>query len=770
MTMLFFQLLKSFGRLSRIRFGVLLPCWLAAVWVVAQEPASPSGQPRRPQLDLETVEAMPEGREKLIEVLRFTRNPNNIDTRSEQLLENAVAFAATAGEPSLLSGLLVNQALIEAYRKDHDRAGELLDRASAVADTLQPEEQLAALNAVAIGYRRIHQLDKALAAHERHNAITEGKTDHRMVMHRITNLQNQVNLYHLQRRFDLIKQCNDEVKRLLGWIDDPRLIFNITFNLAGMLIDIDEVEEAATLLNELMPAIERNTDGRAPRFYEMVAEHALRTSDIPRATEFFTKVLHTPTAVPQQRLRSAAQLVRCYIALNRPDSVERYIRMSNELRENPVARYGEANLWLLDAQYAAFRGDDDKAAGWYRKAADAPPGPQGSYAIPAFEAQVELAALYRRKGVADSVRYYLAESGRHVRDAHIPRFLKMRYYTVAGATEGGGQPAGPSDKDSLIAALTHQLSLKDSLFDQTSTRAYAEMVSKYNLHEKEQQLRLSRQEQEIQSLQMQRQEQRIWIFVLVASALILLLVFVSLLLARRRKQARERHQYELQQLAQQHRIDTARALKEAEEEERRRIAGKLHDEVGAQLSVTRLNIDQLEADTFAPDSAAGAKLKAAQRLLGEMSETVRAISHSLMPVALEKYGLKAAVIDLLNAVNASGKIKVEELIDGLDDTDGWSNEFRFGIYRIIHEIINNIIKHAQATHVLVQLIELEQSVTLYIEDNGKGLDSNSGSSGAGLKLLRRNIEYLNGAIEINGRENKGTFVLIELPLESGTPA
>ena len=739
-----------------------------AVWVIAQEPGSPDRQPRRPQLDLETVQAMPDGREKLVEVLRFTRNPNNIDARSEQLLSHAITSAATAGEPSLLSGLLVNQALIEAYRQDNDRAGELLDRASAVADSLQPEERLAALNAVAIGYRRIREFDKALAAHERHNAITEGKTDQRMVMHRITNLQNQVNLYHLQQRFDLIKQCNEEVRRLLGRIDDPRLIFNVTFNLAGMLIDIDEVEEAATLLNELMPAIERNTDGRAPRFYEMVAEHALRTSDIPRAAEFFTRVLHTPTAVPQQRLRSAAQLVRCYIALNRPDSVERYIRMSDELRGNPVARYGEADLWLLDAQYAVFRGDDDKAAEWYRKAAGTPSGPGGSYAIPAFEAHVELAALYNRKGVTDSARYYLAESGRHVRDAHIPRFLKMRYYTVAGALQAVGLSAGPSDKDSLIAALTHQLSLKDSLFDEVSTRVYAEMVSKYNLHEKEQQLRLSRQEQEIQSLQMQRQEQRIWIFVLVASVLVIMLVLVTLLLARRRKLARERHQHQLRQLAQQHRIDTARALKEAEEEERRRIAGKLHDEVGAQLSVTRLNIDQLEADAFAPDSAAGAKLRAAQRLLGEMSETVRSISHSLMPVALEKYGLKAAVMDLLDAVNASGKIKVEELIDGLDDTDGWSNEFRFGIYRIVHEIINNIIKHAQASHVLVQLIELEQSVTVYIEDNGKGLDSNGGRAGAGLKLLRRNIEYLNGAIEINGRENQGTFVLIELPLENSS--
>ena len=136
-----------------------------------------------------------------------------------------------------------------------------------------------------------------------------------------------------------------------------------------------------------------------------------------------------------------------------------------------------------------------------------------------------------------------------------------------------------------------------------------------------------------------------------------------------------------------------------------------------------------------------------------------------MPVALEKQGLKAAIQDLVKAVNTSQKIKIEEILEGMDDTANWSESFCLTVYRIVQEAINNIIKHAQATHVLLQIVELEASVTIYIEDNGKGMDEQLVAEGIGLKLLKSNVEYLNGTIEISGQKNKGTFILAELPIE-----
>ncbi|WP_177181265.1 ATP-binding protein [Parapedobacter koreensis] len=312
--------------------------------------------------------------------------------------------------------------------------------------------------------------------------------------------------------------------------------------------------------------------------------------------------------------------------------------------------------------------------------------------------------------------------------------------------------------EKAFAYLKKVLMLEKNSFTENERVALLKAESKYELEKRDLELALEREKQR------DHQFRLFLIGVLIAMALIAIISVLWI----RRKQVKERHQSQLQQLTQTHRIATAQALRKVEEEERKKIANKLHDEVGALLSIAKLNVDQLEADVFAKDSEAVLKLQTAKKLLGDMGETVRAISHSLVPVALEKYGLKPAILDLINAVNISGKIKVEEVIEGLDRADDWSDEFRFGLYRILQEVLNNIIKHAQATHVLVQLVELERSLTIYVEDNGKGLDMATGANGMGLNLLKRNIEYFNGVIEINGRQNQGTFVLIELPLDTAS--
>lgn len=275
---------------------------------------------------------------------------------------------------------------------------------------------------------------------------------------------------------------------------------------------------------------------------------------------------------------------------------------------------------------------------------------------------------------------------------------------------------------------------------------------------------LDKKDQILKSEQENQRRRQVYIFSIGGFFFLLLILFLVVLLQRRR-QIRERHSAELVQLEQQHRLSLADSLAKAEQEERKKIANKLHDETVGILSIAKLNVDQLDESVFVAGSDAGEKLKATKKLLGEATESIRNISHTLMPVALEKYGLKPALQDLVNAVNASGKIKVEEVMEGLDDTKSWNPQLNLTIYRMVHEVFNNIIKHAQATHVFLQVIELDDSITIYIEDNGKGLKQDKLSQdGIGLNLLRQNIEYLNGRVEINGKENKGTFVLAELPI------
>ncbi|RZK35677.1 MAG: hypothetical protein EOO90_28770 [Pedobacter sp.] len=155
--------------------------------------------------------------------------------------------------------------------------------------------------------------------------------------------------------------------------------------------------------------------------------------------------------------------------------------------------------------------------------------------------------------------------------------------------------------------------------------------------------------------------------------------------------------------------------------------------------------------------------------MNDISKTVRNISHNLMPIALEKYGFKTAILDLLKSIKAANSLNVEYLIEGLEQTKSWPQNFIISTYRIVQEVLNNAIKHSGATHLFVQIIELDNAITIYIEDNGKGFEAeNLEKNGAGMKLLKTNVDYLSGKLEINGKPNEGTFALIELPIPKPT--
>lgn len=302
---------------------------------------------------------------------------------------------------------------------------------------------------------------------------------------------------------------------------------------------------------------------------------------------------------------------------------------------------------------------------------------------------------------------------------------------------------------------TQELELEKTLFTENEKINSLKTEAAYEMEKQDMEMALEREKQELA-------RQRI---LLIGGGIVLVLILISFTLWLRRRQLKERHQAQIINLDQQHRLDLSKSLKNSEQQERKKIAHKLHDEAGSMLSIAILNLKQLQADVFKTERNAEQKLETTQKLLVDISDSVRNISHTLMPVALDKYGLKAAIHDLVNAVNTSQKLKVEEVLEGLDETSSWSEDFNLTIYRIVQEVMNNIIKHAQATNVLLQVVELEDSVTIYIEDNGKGMDETATKNGMGLKMLKSNIEYLNGTIEINGKANTGTFILAELPIE-----
>lgn len=204
---------------------------------------------------------------------------------------------------------------------------------------------------------------------------------------------------------------------------------------------------------------------------------------------------------------------------------------------------------------------------------------------------------------------------------------------------------------------------------------------------------------------------------------------------------------------------TQRVL-EAQESERKAIAQKIHDEVSAKLSVSMLHLSTI--NPLRPDMVKD--INTIYAGLNDVRTTLRDISHQLMPMDLEKYGLKRSLESFFNSINQSKKMNVEYVIEGFDKVEETSTAFKSFVYRTLLECTNNIIKHSSASHVFFQLLEIKSNLTIVIEDNGVGFDNSKKNDGYGLSLIKAQTNHYEGKMEVHSRPNEGTTIIIELPI------
>ncbi|MFD2887549.1 sensor histidine kinase [Chitinophaga cymbidii] len=192
--------------------------------------------------------------------------------------------------------------------------------------------------------------------------------------------------------------------------------------------------------------------------------------------------------------------------------------------------------------------------------------------------------------------------------------------------------------------------------------------------------------------------------------------------------------------------------------QRKQLADTLHDEIGSMLSLASLNLGAAKNEPA---------IEQTRGLLMTVSHTIRNISHQLTPVAIEKYGLLHAISDMVQIANASGKMKIELILVGFKNELSYPSNYQHTIYRIIQELLQNIIKHAGASNVLIQLVELEDSCTIITEDNGRGIDL-AAMGPDFLRSVRSKVEYLQGRMNIDSQLQQGTMTNIEIPLPGKT--
>jgi len=198
----------------------------------------------------------------------------------------------------------------------------------------------------------------------------------------------------------------------------------------------------------------------------------------------------------------------------------------------------------------------------------------------------------------------------------------------------------------------------------------------------------------------------------------------------------------------------------AQEKERKRIAQNLHDEVGAMLSVVKLNVGRIEKKSEEP--VAKELATETKTYLDEVITQVRRISRSLLPPSLEKLGLYFALEELANWVNKADQLKIICWKSG--DQFRFDNKKELAVFRIVQELLNNAIKHAGASTINVNArFSPNNNLMISVTDNGKGFDlKEKMNAGLGLKNLESRTQIMNAKFKMKSTPGKGTTAIIYL--------
>lgn len=210
-------------------------------------------------------------------------------------------------------------------------------------------------------------------------------------------------------------------------------------------------------------------------------------------------------------------------------------------------------------------------------------------------------------------------------------------------------------------------------------------------------------------------------------------------------------------------LATIDAMIAGQEKERERLAGELHDSVGATLAAARLQFEHLKKNKDTLDNLSEIFDKTSS-LLEDAYTEIRTMAHLKNSGVIAKNGLLPAIKKLVRNTSGTNDLTIELNYFGLNDR--LENSLEITIFRVIQELVTNIIKHSGATHAHISITQLKETLSIIVEDNGKGFKYNplKSTEGMGLAHIERRIELLEGTMEIDSTLNKGTTILIDIPL------
>ncbi len=429
---------------------------------------------------------------------------------------------------------------------------------------------------------------------------------------------------------------------------------------------------------------------------------------------------------------------------------DRYIKLSQKNKDTLYIAYGLMNKGSVFNDYIK---NPDSALYYFKKSLPVFFKYNDTQTI-AYNYNNQGKAHYNLKDYNNALKYYLKADSIQIKK-NIPKselvFSKNLYEAYKGK----------KDYRNFSKYLERYIQLKDSINDINQNIAISEIKEQYDNAT----LRAEKAEDEKQILIEQRKKEKNKNVALLLGTLLLFGTILFFLLQkntkRKQKLAEQEKELETQKLAtilKEQELSAIDAMIEGQEKERQRIANDLHDDLGGLMATVKLHFNTLK-EKQTPELYAKTN-----QLIDEAYNKIRTVAHAKNSGVIAKQGLLKAINEMANKISIANKITIDVIDHGLEKR--LENSLELTIFRIIQELIANIVKHAKASEATINITNHEDSLNIMIEDNGKGFDTSKilKNNGMGLHSIEKRIEHLEGDIKIESQINQGTTIIIDIPL------
>lgn len=541
-----------------------------------------------------------------------------------------------------------------------------------------------------------------------------------------------------------------ETRNLLAQLSDSSKLAVVSISLGAIQLRKGDYKATVNTLTQAAKYFESNLDElNAAKCYSNIASAFAELDNYPKAIEYSEKSL-----VIFNRLKQTQ-----YQLITLPNLATQYFKIGDTAK---------AIAYNSDAERLAKKlGDKRSLSIIYNNLGSLylkkDPKRAKNYLLETIELKKALNLNNGIEVAKSNLGFLMLEEGNYIGAIENLEAAKLKikgkqqvlvFEHLASAYEGIG------NMKLALESARNAKSLNDSIMNSENQKAIVEIQTQYETEKKENKI-LALSNENLQ-VDFKRKQNRNFLFASLGLLLLTLTLAYLGYKGNRRKRIIAQQQLTInrqkfeQQIKQQE-LNGIDAIVDAQEKERAKMAADLHDHLGSKIAALKLLVES-QPETATPESYRD-KIT---NMIDDTYQAVRAMSRNKNFGAVINKGLIPSTQYIANQINQTGVIQVT--VNAIGITQRLENSKEIQLFRMIQELLTNIIKHAEAKEATVQFTEDQNQLIIMVEDDGLGFEPDKNFDGMGLANLKKRINRINGSLNIDSSPGNGTTVIINVPL------